>query len=367
MWLAAITAVRGLVNEPALALSFLSVFAIGAAAYRFGRKGMLVVAAASTALFVADEVLIRSEALEATSKLLLATGSRVVVFFGVGFMITELLRRQDRLSRQLAEREWQMGELTSIRDALIPRALPQLSGMEAATAYAPAERGVAGDFFVVVPSVDQSVLMVLGDVMGHGLDAARRAAFVRATLTNFASFSSDPGELLRLTNAAIYDRDSNIVEFVTATCVRVWPDTGDIAWAQAGHPPPLDLDTGDPLHGWHACAPLGIDETLACSTRHVRLDAGQGFLLFSDGLIEARPPRPGAELFGDERVRDVLIRHQGRSPADIVAALRDAAIAYAEGELADDLTLLASRLELVRSSRLTSAFDASAAARSPRL
>jgi serine phosphatase RsbU (regulator of sigma subunit) len=204
---------------------------------------------------------------------------------------------------------------------------------------------VAGDFFLVTRGAGSSTLVVVGDVVGHGLTAARRASYVRATIALFAEYADDPMTILRLANTALAERDPG-TEFVTALCACIAPDRGTVTWASAGHPPPWDLDRGVPLAHVRHCPPLGIEPTLEGTSVTTELTAGGGVLLYTDGLPEARTAREvdRHDLFGEQAARETLIALQGAPPADIVAGLRAAAVRHAEGRPADDLCMVAVRL-----------------------
>jgi serine phosphatase RsbU (regulator of sigma subunit) len=224
--------------------------------------------------------------------------------------------------------------------------VPELDGLTIATAFTPADGPAAGDFFLVVPSVDGSAIVVVGDVVGHGLPAARRAAYVRTTIALFAQYTSDPIAILRLANTAVLEREPG-TEYVTALCATFAPGPGTVTWASAGHPPPWDLDRGEPLANVRHGLPLGIEPTLAGETSTSRLAPGDGVLLFTDGLPEARTARDVQrhELFGEDAARDALRALNGAGPGEIVAALNEAALRHARGTPADDLCLVAVRLD----------------------
>jgi serine phosphatase RsbU (regulator of sigma subunit) len=185
---------------------------------------------------------------------------------------------------------------------------------------------------------------VVGDVVGHGLDAARRASFVRATISLFAEHTNDPMAILRLANTALAERDPGS-EYVTALCAVVAADRATVTWASAGHPPPWDLDRAEPLTIAQHCIPLGIEPMLNGQPVTSRLAPGGGLLLYTDGLPEARAARRDGqrELFGEQAARDALRRLRGASPQEIVSGLRTAAVAHARGAPADDLCLVAIR------------------------
>ena len=182
--------------------------------------------------------------------------------------------------------------------------------------------------------------------MGHGLAAARRAAFVRTTIALYARYTSDPMAILRLVNAAVLERDPG-TEFVTALCATFAADAGTITWASAGHPPPWDLDRGEPLGTTRHGLPLGIEPTLSGEAVTAQLQPGGGALLYTDGLPEARTARDVAshELFGEDAARAALRALSGAEPGEIVAALNEAAIRHTRGAPADDLCLVAVRID----------------------
>lgn len=143
--------VHAAVNEPALALSYFFLVPISLAAFAYGRGGAVLVAAASLVLFLLNESLFPSEELSGAA-LVIATASRALAFFGFGLLVAELLARQGRLTRTVADQERALEELDALREALTPPAVPNLPGLQVATAARSAEDQVAGDFFLAVPA-----------------------------------------------------------------------------------------------------------------------------------------------------------------------------------------------------------------------
>ena len=128
------------------------------------------------------------------------------------------------LRERLEAAEHELGDLRAIRDALTPPDLPQRPGLELAAAFLPASaEQVSGDFYLVAAGPQDSTVLVVGDVVGHGLQAARRAAFVRTTCAATAPFSDDPCRLLSWANTALIERAGMTDEFVTAACVTHLP------------------------------------------------------------------------------------------------------------------------------------------------
>src|SRR5687768_6441502 len=151
------------------------------------------------------------------------------------------------LQKRLDAAEHELEDLRAIRDALTPPELPRRPGLELAAAFLPAAaEQVSGDFYLVAEGPQDSTVLVVGDVVGHGLQAGRRAAFVRTAFAATAPFSDDPCRLLSWANTALIERAGISSEFVTAACVTYLPNEQRLRWAYAGHPPALWIDDGAP-------------------------------------------------------------------------------------------------------------------------
>jgi sigma-B regulation protein RsbU (phosphoserine phosphatase) len=341
--LVAIFVVRYFVDTPGLSIVFLPVFPIVLAAFALGRNAALACAVLASALTVIVQIV--SPGVDISTEAQVVGGIfRAAVFIGLAILVSVLIERTSSLRRQLADAETEVRELESLREALTSPELPAVAGLTIATSYTPADGLVAGDFFLVAPSAGDTVLVVVGDVVGHGLTAARRASYVRATISLFAEHTNDPMAILRLANAALAEREPG-TEYVTVLCAIFAADRSTVTWASAGHPAPWDLDRGEPLAIPHRCMPLGVERVLHGQATTTRLAPGSGLLLYTDGLPEARTARriESRDVFGEEAARETLRRLGGASPQEIVSALRSAAVDHAEGKPADDLCLVAIR------------------------
>ena len=331
-------AVRVMVGDSRLGLALFCVPPIVLAAYCFGGRAALWTAAAATLLFV-----VGTDDLQG-AEFAIATLTRGAVFFGVALLVSELLRREAEQATLIASQRGELDELRVLREALVPASVPPTPGLEVAAAYVAAEGQVTGDFFLVVAGPGERTLLAVGDAVGHGIAAARRAAYARAVLATFATSSQDPAKLLELANTALMETDPAGLDFITAVCALV--HDGRVTWASAGHPPPWDLDTGEPLGAPEPHEPLGVRREMRYDSRTLSFGRGAGLLLYSDGLTEAR--RAGSErgerrLLGEPAVRAELAAHRGERPEEVVQALRATACDFAGGALVDDLCLLAAR------------------------
>ena len=253
--------------------------------------------------------------------------------------------RDDELA-SLRERfdvaEHELEDLRAIRDALTPPELPDRPGLELAAAFLPAAaEQVSGDFYLVAEGPQDSTVLVVGDVVGHGLQAARRAAFVRTAFAATAAFSDDPCRLLSWTNTALVERIGTGREFVTAACVTYLPGEQLLRWAYAGHPPALWLDGGRELSAPKQGTPLGVQAEPGSVEGSLRLSGEAGVLLYTDGVTEARH---NGELFGLDGLTAALAELQNPSPSDALAILRARVAEFAYGTLTAEVCLLAARV-----------------------
>jgi serine phosphatase RsbU (regulator of sigma subunit) len=251
--------------------------------------------------------------------------------------------RITQLVGEAVDRDSELRDLQAMRDVLAPSELPVRPGVEIDCAFSPAADGVAGDFYLVAAGPDDdSTIIAVGDVSGKGIEAARRATFVRTSLATFAGFVDAPCQLLELSNQVLVERTGISSTFVTTVAAVLHPCEGRIEWASAGHPPPLRLDTGEMLNGRRPSPPLGVSATLTCDVGREALGPGAGVLLYTDGVTEAHRPR--RELFGERRLSAALRELAGSAPEAVVRRLQADLHEHAGDSLSDDLCIVAARM-----------------------
>lgn len=255
---------------------------------------------------------------------------RLLAFVAVAILVSLLKERMTVL-------EHSAGELEAIRAALTPSALPQLPGVDAAAAFVPSEHGVSGDFYLLTNGPDSSAVAIVGDVVGHGPEAARLATFIRARFAAFAANTSDPAELLMLANDALVDRPRHERELVSAVCLRFRAQDAQLSWAIAGHPLPLRLPGLDEFPPESSTFLLGADRTLSLSNREAKLSAGEGVVAYTDGATDVR--RDG-EMLGLGGLSRLLKPLAALPPAAMVSQVENAILEWAEAPVRDDLCVL---------------------------
>src|SRR5215207_10585484 len=299
-----------------------------AAGLWFGRRWALIVAAIAGVAIAVDA------ALSDDGELLVAAAQLALLVL-TALLVSALAERARRADAELQR-------IRPLQDVLAPRKPPSLPLLELASRYIPAQAGVSGDFYQVAEARNGAAVLVIGDVVGKGLTAARRSIFVRAMVTACAPYLDDPAAILRTVNTELVHQHGASAQFITMLCVVVRPDMS-MAWASAGHPPPVSLADGQPLAPLQTGHPLGIAPELAeLEVAHARLpDAG--VLLFTDGLTDARPPGRSFQPFGEGRIGLFLRELDGAGLDEAVEHLARAAQAFSAGALPDDLCVIAVR------------------------
>ncbi|WP_200304608.1 SpoIIE family protein phosphatase [Streptomyces adelaidensis] len=237
----------------------------------------------------------------------------------------------------------------ALQRSLLPRGRSEQSAVEVAYRYLPAQAGVGGDWFDVIPLSGARVALVVGDVVGHGLHAAATMGRLRTAVHNFCALDLPPEDLLTHLDDLVgrLDRgegwaventhqDSGIIG---ATCLYAVydPVSRRCALTRAGHPMPavvapdgtvdfVDLPSGPPLG-------LG---GMPFETAEIELAEGSQLVLYTDGLVEDRHRDIDTGL---DQLRTVLA-HADRTPEDTCEAVLDALL---PARPADDVALLVAR------------------------
>ncbi|MGI5452151.1 SpoIIE family protein phosphatase [Streptomyces sp. CA-249302] len=176
----------------------------------------------------------------------------------------------------------------TLQRSLLPSHPPVTGGLEVASRYQPAgaTTEVGGDWFDVIPLDGGKTALVVGDVMGSGINAAATMGRLRTATNTLASLDLDPARLLEH-----LDRITEGLDHSIATCVYAVhdPELRQCRIANAGHLPPVRLRAGRPpeLLELPTGAPLGVGG-VAFSTTTVDLEPGDRLVLYTDGLVETR-------------------------------------------------------------------------------
>jgi sigma-B regulation protein RsbU (phosphoserine phosphatase) len=240
----------------------------------------------------------------------------------------------------------------ALQQALLPRALPLVPGVDFAAEYLPASTGsdVGGDFYDVLTVDPSSWLVSIGDVCGKGARAAARTGLVRDVLRVLVRDGrSLPHAIDRLNEVMIDAGDP--LQFCTLAAARVsrrhrggqGSARGglDVELVLAGHVQPVLVraDGTAELIGTFGTA-VGLVPTVRLTCTQHRVGPGDTLLVYTDGVTERRR---GREQFGAERLLRVAARAAGRPAIQVVGAVREAVERFSAEPLDDDVALLAVR------------------------
>ncbi len=200
-----------------------------------------------------------------------------------------------RFLRIQHDREHAKSELAaarSVQELMIPLERIDTPGYEVDSVYQPATE-VGGDFFHIQPGSDGSLLVVIGDVAGHGLKAAMNVSMLMGALRRIPERS--PAKILESLNRVLSGSES------LTTCQAIWfGKDGELVMSSAGHPFPYLNSQEIVLPGG---LPLGAIPEVHYDEVRLYLHPGDRLLLLSDGVVEAR--KPSGELFGFDRVHNL--------------------------------------------------------------
>lgn len=308
-------------------IAFFYAVPIGLAAWWFGGRAAAIAVVGCCVLYNAGTLV------QPISHYGISMAIRLAVFVGVAVVVSFLREKLSAL-------EHSAEELETIRAALTPTSLPELPNVEAAAAFVPSELGVSGDFYLITNGPDDSTVAIIGDVVGHGPEAARLATFIRARFAAFTASTSDPADLLVLTNESLNDRPGSRHELVSAVCLRFQAGGTRLSWAVAGHPPPLRLPELRELPAAGTTFLLGAEAELELRTAETVLGAGEGVVLYTDGATDVRQ---GGSLLGLDGLSS-LLAPLVRLPAQAMAPQIESAIMdWTDEPIHDDLCVLVLR------------------------
>jgi GAF domain-containing protein len=253
-----------------------------------------------------------------------------------------------RSARELVESGERFAALArTLQESLLPPSLPDVPGLEVAARYLPAGAGesVVGDFYDVFQAGRSSWGVVMGDVCGKGVEAAKVTALARYTIRAAAMRTSKPSEVLATLNEAMLAQSDSDERFLTAVYATLRPTRGAVMarLCSGGHAPALVRRADGRVK------PVGRPGTILGVLPEPDLtDVGLGLrpgdllLLYTDGVTEAR--NADGELFGEERLIALLRGADGRDAVGVATAVEDAVTQFAGVAPTDDTAVLVLRV-----------------------
>ena len=235
----------------------------------------------------------------------------------------------------------------TLQSSLLPPRPPSIPELEVATRYRPAQETIAvgGDFYDVFRLRSNDWGLVLGDVCGKGVEAARLTALARYSLRSAASHHAEPADVLREVNETLLGEPDLGERFASAIYGLVELDVCG-AWltlAVAGHPLPIVIRRA----GWidtrgQPGSLLGLFDDIDVGEDRVGLGPGDAILFCTDGVTEAR--NAAGQEYADEALPEVLLANTDATADQLADAVLDGLVEFAHGTFPDDVAVLVVRV-----------------------
>jgi len=250
----------------------------------------------------------------------------------------ELQRAYEALDRELKT-------VADIQLSLLPAELPRIPTLDLAAYYRPSHRA-GGDYYDFFPLADGKWGIFVGDVSGHGTPAAVLMAVTHCIVHTCPGPPAPPSAILGYLNHHLVSRYTSFNDsFVTAFYAIYDPATRELTYSCAGHNPPRvkrcqdgTLMVLDQCHD----LPLGVATGAVYEETVHRLQKGDQIIFYTDGITEAH--NPGGELFGTNRLDDVLEQCSLEAAALLDSVLRSVEDFASGRALLDDQTLIVARV-----------------------
>jgi Stage II sporulation protein E (SpoIIE) len=252
-----------------------------------------------------------------------AVATITAVSLGYACFVFVSIREGKRYGKTREEMALLQSEVTAAREVqevLVPSPGDSYPGFVVESVYKPAQQ-VGGDFFQIVPTADNGLLIVFGDVAGKGLPAAMQVAMLVGLIRATAEYTTDPVQMLHKLQERLVDRSA--AGFSTALAAHIAGD-GTVTIANAGQLSPYLDGQEVELAG---ALPLGVSSGGQYEAVRLELQPGSRLTFFSDGVVEAQGK--DGELFGFDRAKKISTQD--------ASAIAEAAVRFGQS---DDITVV---------------------------
>jgi sigma-B regulation protein RsbU (phosphoserine phosphatase) len=260
----------------------------------------------------------------------------------------EVGRRRRQKRRRSAERhsiqhrlQQELTESQEIQQALLPKELPQIAGMEIAVSWQPA-RAVGGDYFDVLRFDDRHSAICIADAAGKGIPAALLMSNAQAVLKSFAGAAVAPDELCAHVNRVMC-RSMVPHRFISCFYGLLDTQTRRLTYVNAGHCQPMlvrgricmRMNEGGPV--------MGVFPDQIYLPGEIELRSGDTLVFFTDGVTEATDA--AGNEFGEERLQELLAHGSEFSATELRDLIMAAVSEFSDGPVQDDATLMVLKVD----------------------
>ena len=252
-------------------------------------------------------------------------------------LITFCLDHLTNNERKILEQDLDLA--SKIQGKLLPKNNCSEFNFEVSYHYQPAGL-VSGDYCdIILNDNDRSIIFLVGDITGKGIAASMLMTHVHALVHSLISFNLPLSELMEKVNR-LFCESSLYTYFITMILGKVSED-GKVEICNAGHCLPIVIKKNEIKSIDSTGLPLGIFQTVSYTTLELKLEIGDGILLYTDGLSEANN---GSEEFGEERINRIALENYNAAPDKLLNLILSDLNEFTHNKnLYDDLTIMSIR------------------------
>ncbi|HOK45786.1 MAG TPA: SpoIIE family protein phosphatase [Bryobacteraceae bacterium] len=269
--------------------------------------------------------------------------------------MTENLERLVEVAKEKERLQSEIEIAREVQNQLFPKCTPESQSIRITAACNPA-RLVSGDYYDYLNLGNRQIALAIGDVAGKGISAALLMATVQSTMRTqlragreMAAVAGNGGPAAPLSTAALVSRLNQQLftytppeKFATFYFALYDDETGWLRYTNAGHIPPILVHNGVAQRLEVTGTVVGAFSFSEYGESAVRLEPGDLLVCFTDGITE--PENEFGEMYGEDRLTDLIIKNASRDPGEIVCAIMDSVREWTGSpELQDDMTLLLAR------------------------
>ncbi len=259
----------------------------------------------------------------------------------VAIIIEKAMLHEQRLEKKRLEAQLEIARQVQLE--LLPARDPELAGFDI-SAYNFSTEEVSGDYYDFVKIHDDLLGLVIADVSGKGMPAALLMAFLRASIRAALHIGYAPNVSMAKVNYLLWESIQNH-QFVTAFYGVLDATNKTLAYANAGHNPPLLLDAdGRVRFIERGGIPLGMFRDTRYYEYYLPIEAGQVLALYTDGIVEAT--NAAGEEYGRDRLAQQVLAGRALSAKELIKLIHADMLAWTDGRGAgDDVTFVIVKAE----------------------
>jgi sigma-B regulation protein RsbU (phosphoserine phosphatase) len=261
--------------------------------------------------------------------------------------MTENLGRLIVVAQEKERLESELSIARDVQNQLFPKDVPFTKSLELKGVCSPA-RMVSGDYYDFMALPNNGLAFAIGDVAGKGISAALLMATIQSTMrTQLSTANGSPlGRLSAAKMVGILNRQlfatTSLEKYATFYFALYDEALHTLTYTNAGHLPPMLLHGNDLQMLDSTGTVVGAFPVAVYEEKTVTLEQGDVLLAYTDGIVE--PENVYGEMFGEERLKDLLVKYARADSAELIARTMEAVVQWTgEGELQDDMTMVVAR------------------------